>query len=131
MFFPMVQWVCLKAWVSRVPIQGSKIKHCVIDMGRRLRLTFGLSFFFMVFFSYYTQWTFFLRFFFFFFITIFFFVVFFLFGMGISLGIFCKSKTSSTCENSHFNLSLFTPSSNSTPFHALQKVKTALLATTL
>jgi hypothetical protein len=55
-----------------------------------------------------------------------------LFGMGTNLRFFYKSKAPSTRENWHFNLSLFAPASDSTPFHALGKAKNALLlATTL
>jgi hypothetical protein len=59
-------------------------------------------------------------------------LLFFLFEMGTGLKIFCKSKSFSTCENWHFNSSLSTSPSNSTPFHAFQKVRNVfLLATTL
>jgi hypothetical protein len=62
-----------------------------------------------------------------------FFGVFFFLGMGIDLGIFCKFKSPSTCENDtstlHFQLHL---SFDSTPFHAFGKAKNAfLLAITL
>jgi hypothetical protein len=52
--------------------------------------------------------------------------------MGISLGISCKSKSPSTCENWCFNLAFFTLPFESPPFHALERAKNALLlATTL
>jgi hypothetical protein len=62
--------------------------------------------------------------------TVFFFGA-FLFGIGINLEIYCKSKSFSTCENWHFNRLFFIPPSNSTPFHAQEKAKNALLTTTL
>ncbi len=130
----MVQWVCLKAWG---PIQRSNIKNVWLTC-ERISKAFGFFYLFPYFFQ------------------VFFFIFFFpfpihngyffhlrlhhnhfvysvfLFGMATDLRIFCKYKSLFTHENWHFNLSLFTPPSYSTPFHAFRKVKNPLLlATTL
>ncbi len=50
----------------------------------------------------------------------------FKFEIGISLGISCKSKSPSTCENWWLNLPLFAPPFQSPPFPALERAKNAL-----
>jgi hypothetical protein len=57
----------------------------------------------------------------------FFFVLFF--GMGTGLGISYKFKSPFTCENLHFDFSLFAPPFDSPSFLSLEKIENALLLT--